>query len=310
VDVRPTEEELRDWLIEQVAVELQLPEDAIDPQAPLETFGLESLAVAALQAELSDRLGYRLPHTLFFDLPTIDAVARHLAEADASDDPGESREDARVSRNGSPALILGLAPARPFFCLGGVVGAAHYLRPLARAAGHEPFYGVQAPGLDGAEPPPRRIEDLAARYVEEIRTAQPHGPYRLGGHSFGGLVAYEIGRKLRAAGDCAGAVRVRSARLGAAGTRGLRQAGAQGGSEHVEVLGEHREVVPRNLDDPQLRQVEVLPSVQGRVGVRIHLPAGLHDLREASGGLDQGDGKVGRQRLVVHDRLEVGLVDP
>jgi thioesterase domain-containing protein len=32
------------------------------------------------------------------------------------------------------------------------------------------------------------------------RSAQPEGPYRIGGHSFGGLVAYEVGRKLRASG--------------------------------------------------------------------------------------------------------------
>ena len=38
----------------------------------------------------------------------------------------------------------------------------------------------------------------AAYYLEEIRHVQPHGPYLLGGYSFGGLVSYEIALELRA----------------------------------------------------------------------------------------------------------------
>lgn len=42
---------------------------------------------------------------------------------------------------------------------------------------------------------------LARRYLELLRAAQPHGPYHLGGWCFGGVVAYEAARQLRAAGD-------------------------------------------------------------------------------------------------------------
>jgi phthiocerol/phenolphthiocerol synthesis type-I polyketide synthase D len=40
----------------------------------------------------------------------------------------------------------------------------------------------------------------AARYTELIRQRQPDGPYRLGGWSFGGLLAFEVARQLVAAG--------------------------------------------------------------------------------------------------------------
>jgi thioesterase domain-containing protein len=42
---------------------------------------------------------------------------------------------------------------------------------------------------------------MAAHYIEEIRSRQPQGPYRLGGYSFGGAVAYEMARQLAAAGQ-------------------------------------------------------------------------------------------------------------
>src|SRR5690606_460455 len=46
-----------------------------------------------------------------------------------------------------------------------------------------------------------RIEEMAARHVAAIRSVQPHGPYYLGGYSFGGSVALEIAQQLQAAGE-------------------------------------------------------------------------------------------------------------
>jgi thioesterase domain-containing protein len=37
---------------------------------------------------------------------------------------------------------------------------------------------------------------MAANYVTEIRRVQPHGPYFLAGHSFGGLVSFEMAQQL------------------------------------------------------------------------------------------------------------------
>jgi len=64
---------------------------------------------------------------------------------------------------------------------------------LARHLGpDQPFYGLRAAGLDGEREPRTRIEDMAAAYVAAIREAQPAGPYRIGGWSMGGVVAWEI----------------------------------------------------------------------------------------------------------------------
>ncbi|WP_234332452.1 type I polyketide synthase, partial [Streptomyces sp. NRRL F-5650] len=55
------------------------PED-IDPRAPLlNRYGIDSLAVTRLNADLEARFG-RLPKTLFFEYETLEELAEHLAE--------------------------------------------------------------------------------------------------------------------------------------------------------------------------------------------------------------------------------------
>jgi thioesterase domain-containing protein len=46
-----------------------------------------------------------------------------------------------------------------------------------------------------------RVEEMAARYLLDLRTLQPKGPYHLGGYCFGGYVAYEMARQLHIAGE-------------------------------------------------------------------------------------------------------------
>jgi thioesterase domain-containing protein len=72
---------------------------------------------------------------------------------------------------------------------------------LARHLGcDQPVYAFQSRGLDGQKEFDR-IEEMAAQYVTDLRVAQPHGPYYLGGYCFGGNVAYEMARLLEAGGE-------------------------------------------------------------------------------------------------------------
>lgn len=101
--------------------------------------------------------------------------------------------------------LLPLRPAgskRPFFCMHHVAGTALQYFDLARTmSAEQPFYGVQAVGLDGSEEPLSKIEDMAQRYIEQMRVVQPDGPYVVGGYSFGGLIAYEVAQRLVAVGQ-------------------------------------------------------------------------------------------------------------
>jgi thioesterase domain-containing protein len=80
----------------------------------------------------------------------------------------------------------------PLFCACSAGGDASDYRDLAQALpADQPVYafGVPPPEAGNAFP---TVRQLAATYVGEVRRRQPHGPYRLCGHSFGGLVVYEM----------------------------------------------------------------------------------------------------------------------
>jgi thioesterase domain-containing protein len=65
----------------------------------------------------------------------------------------------------------------------------------------QPVYALQARGLDGRIPKDPSLEEMAAAYLDELRTLQPEGPYFLGGFCFGGLLALESAQQLVTAGE-------------------------------------------------------------------------------------------------------------
>lgn len=65
---------------------------------------------------------------------------------------------------------------------------------------HPSLYGIQFPA-ELLDSPFLSIEQLAKRYVSEIRNVQPKGPYLIGGYSFGGNVALEVALQLQHAGE-------------------------------------------------------------------------------------------------------------
>jgi thioesterase domain-containing protein/acyl carrier protein len=90
----------------------------------------------------------------------------------------------------------------PLFCVHGAGGNVLSMRDLAMALPSTlPFYCLQARGLDGYAAPFSSVEETADCYVDEIRRVQPHGPYYLGGGCYGGLVAFEMARRLRSMGE-------------------------------------------------------------------------------------------------------------
>jgi thioesterase domain-containing protein len=73
---------------------------------------------------------------------------------------------------------------------------------LARHLGEgQPVYGIQARESNQDLAAHTRIEAMAAEYVEAVRAFQPAGPYRLGGWSMGGILAFEMARQLRQQGQ-------------------------------------------------------------------------------------------------------------
>ena len=90
---------------------------------------------------------------------------------------------------------------KPFFYLhGDFNGGGLYCLSLARHLGSDqPFYALQPHGLDD-QSMPETIEDMAEYHLKTLRKFQPEGPYLLGGHCNGALIAFEMARRLEAAG--------------------------------------------------------------------------------------------------------------
>ena len=105
-------------------------------------------------------------------------------------------------------------PKTPFFLVAGMFGNVLNLRHLANLVGSDrPFYGLQAQGLYGNEPPHETFEEMAEAYIAEMRTVQPEGPYYVGGFSGGGLTAFEIAQQLLAQGEEIGLLLLLDSRL-------------------------------------------------------------------------------------------------
>jgi amino acid adenylation domain-containing protein/non-ribosomal peptide synthase protein (TIGR01720 family) len=146
--------------------------------------GGHSLLAVRLMTAIRGHFGRELPLSALFAEPTVEHLAGLL-----------QRDEAAAA---GPLVALNRGRGLPLFLVHPAGGGALIYVELARRLGAEqPVYCLQMPEHD----PPRQVEEMASRYLELVRETQPSGPYRLGGSSFGGYVAYEMARQLQALGE-------------------------------------------------------------------------------------------------------------
>ncbi|MCL2934243.1 MAG: phosphopantetheine-binding protein, partial [Trichodesmium sp. MAG_R03] len=87
----PVRENIKSWLVSQLAERLEIDTDEIDIERDFSDYGLNSIEVVNLSGELENLLGRRLPPTLLLDYPTIESLAEYLVE-DTSEDTGPNTQ--------------------------------------------------------------------------------------------------------------------------------------------------------------------------------------------------------------------------
>ncbi len=152
--------------------------------------GGDSLLAIGLISKIKEKLNKELSTASLYQASTVEKQAMLLMEQDDSL-PWSPLVD--IQPEGSKP---------PLFCVHPAGGHAIGYYDLSRCLDKDqPFYGLQACGLEEGQEPYATAEEMAAFYLKAIKEHFPHGPYRLAGWSFGGLIAFELAQQFRAQGD-------------------------------------------------------------------------------------------------------------
>lgn len=151
--------------------------------------GGHSLLMISLGARLQGALQLEIPHRCFLEAHTVAEMAQFIAAVQRGEEVASS----------SPLVVIqagSQGTKAPFFCVHPNAGRLRGFVELSRHLGADrPFYGLQTLVSQPT------VEAMAAQNLEAMRSVQAHGPYLLGGYSFGGIVAFEMARQLESAGE-------------------------------------------------------------------------------------------------------------
>ncbi len=140
--------------------------------------GGHSLLAVKLMDRIEKEFKKALPVSVLFEAPTIQDLAKILEQSSS----GRDSCIVEIQKEGSRF---------PLFVIPGYLFYYHLANHLGK---DQPVYGFEP--LNHMS-----VEEVAARYIREIKKIQPVGPYFIGGYCAGGIVAYEIAQQLKAQGD-------------------------------------------------------------------------------------------------------------
>ena len=185
----------RDFVAPRDVVELQLAriwEETLNvrPVGVHDDFfelGGHSLLAVQVVARIKERFGQQVPLAALFEGPTVERQAESLRRGSSS------------AKRSALVAIQAVGEKPPLFLIHPAGGNVMCYYELARhLRENQPVYGLVDSGFEDAA---ISVEEMGTRYLEAIRVIQPAGPYRLGGWSMGGLVAFEMAQQLRERGE-------------------------------------------------------------------------------------------------------------
>ena len=147
--------------------------------------GGHSILAIRLTAKIQKKFAHNMPLGVLLKNNTVAKLADYLRKTPTA---------------GAWSPLVAIQPSGdmcPLFCIPGAGGNVIYFHKLAHHLGpNQPFYGLQAAGLDGGTEPHTTVEEMADYYIDAMKTVQAKGPYRICGHSLGGWVAFEMAQRL------------------------------------------------------------------------------------------------------------------
>ena len=181
-----------DLVLEQLWQRL-LGLDQVDAKTDFFDSGGHSLLAVRLFTEIRKRFNIDFGLSTLFEARTIGALAELIRKAREADPSQKNPASAHAL-----VAIRSRGTNTPLFLIHDVGGSVLRYEHLARHfPDNQAIYAIESRGLSGL-PADYSVEAMARHYIQQIRERQPHGPYFVVGHSFGGLVTYEIARQLSA----------------------------------------------------------------------------------------------------------------
>ncbi len=157
--------------------------------------GGDSIKAVRLFGEIEQTFGQNLPLVTLFQTATVEGLANIIQQ---SLSPSTATEKEKKAFWQSLVTIQPGNPNKPpLFLMHAIGTSVLFYRDFARYLGNDqPVYALQPLGLKSDRSSLNQVEEMAACYLKEIQSVQPHGPYFLGGHSFGGQLAFEVAQQL------------------------------------------------------------------------------------------------------------------
>jgi amino acid adenylation domain-containing protein len=152
--------------------------------------GGHSLIGVQMFNEVKKKLGVKIKLSVLFTAPTIEELARV------------------INKEGSLKPWSCLVPLQekgnktPLFCIHMHNGNVYRWRVLVKHLGNDqPLYAIQPLGHNSDQTPHKTIEEMARYYINVLKEVQPHGPYKLLGLCFSGMVVFEMAALLEQQGE-------------------------------------------------------------------------------------------------------------
>ena len=148
--------------------------------------GGHSLVAIQVMTKLEQETGRKLSLNMLMEYSTIEKLSNFL-----------DHKDEGISENEGLVVLNGHGTKNPLYLVHGVgLNVRKFNNFIEKFDKDQPIFGLQGLGLHGKDESEYSVEEIASHYIDILTKNNPDGPYALLGHSFGGVIIYEMAIQL------------------------------------------------------------------------------------------------------------------